>query len=82
MLRMASNRVQHIRLHVKSTSLYRQEPYLLEVCLSGSFRLIPEKALQDALRFHYEKMMSERDAPTFESILARLAKLEKEINER
>jgi len=46
--------------------------------------LIPGKALQDALRLDYEKMigdgMFEGEPPTFDSIIARLEKLEKQIN--
>jgi hypothetical protein len=47
--------------------------------------LIPGKALQDALRLDYEKMiadgMFEGEPSGFESIVGRLKTLEKEINE-
>jgi len=57
-----------------------------EACLSGGLRLIPGKALLDAARGDYEKMiadgMFEGPPPSFDSIIARLEKLEREINAR
>ncbi|OLE86069.1 MAG: hypothetical protein AUG07_03155 [Acidobacteria bacterium 13_1_20CM_2_60_10] len=54
--------------------------------LSGRLRLIPEKPLLDGLALDYEKMvadgMFEGEPPDFGSIIARLDKLEKEINGR
>jgi len=48
--------------------------------------LIPEKVLLNALRLDYEKMitdaMFEGEPPSLGSIIARLGKLEKEINAR
>jgi hypothetical protein len=55
-----------------------------EACVSGGLRLIPEKALRDAPRLDYERMiadgMFEGEQPNFESIVRRLEALEKEIN--
>lgn len=55
-----------------------------EACLSGGLRLIPGTPLLQALGADYEKMitdgMFEGEPPTFDAIIARLAKLEKEIN--
>jgi Nucleotidyl transferase AbiEii toxin, Type IV TA system len=57
-----------------------------EACLSGSLRLIPDAPLLKALRTDYEKMiadgMFDGESPTFDSIVARLGELAKEINAR
>jgi hypothetical protein len=70
---------------VKHKNVFFRTSYAnYEACLSGGLRLIPGKALQDALRLDYEKMigdgMFEGEPPTFDSIIARLEKLEKQIN--
>jgi hypothetical protein len=48
--------------------------------------LLPGTPLLEALRADYEKMMAngmfEGEPPTFDSIIARLEKLEKQINRR
>ncbi len=72
---------------VKHKNIFFRASYTnYEACLSGSFRLIPGKALLEALRVDYEKMiadgMFEGDPPSFDSIIARLEKLEKQINAR
>ena len=55
-----------------------------DACLSGSLRLIPASALLQALRGDYQKMianaMFDGEPPAFDSIIARLEKLEKQIN--
>ncbi len=55
-----------------------------EACLSGGLRLIPETPLLQALRSDYEKMiadgMFDGEPPTFDSIIARIGELAKEIN--
>lgn len=55
-----------------------------EACLSGALRLIPGTSLLQALRTDYEKMISngmfEGEPPSFDSIIVRLEKLEKQIN--
>jgi hypothetical protein len=71
---------------VKHKNLFFPTSYAnYEACLSGGLRLIPGKALQDALRLDYEKMiadgMFEGEPSGFESIVGRLKTLEKEINE-
>jgi hypothetical protein len=55
-----------------------------DACLSGGLRLIPRTPLLQALEADYEKMiadgMFEGEPPTFDSIISRLEKLEKQIN--
>jgi hypothetical protein len=55
-----------------------------EACLSGGLRLIPGTPLLQTLGVDYEKMiadgMFEGEPPSFDSIIARLKKLEKQIN--
>jgi hypothetical protein len=55
-----------------------------EACVSGGLRLIPDGALRDALHLDYDKMiadgMFESEPLSFDSIITRLDKLEKEIN--
>ena len=57
-----------------------------QACLSGSLRLIPDAPLLKALRTDYEKMiadgMFDGESPTFDSIVAGLGELAKEINAR
>jgi hypothetical protein len=70
---------------VKHKNIFFRASYAkYEACASGGLRLIPEKALREALRLDYEKMiadgMFEGDPPSFESIVRRLEALEKEIN--
>jgi len=70
---------------VKHKNIFFRASYTnYEACLSGSFRLIPGMALLETLRIDYEKMiadgMFEGDPPSFDSIVARLEKLEKQIN--
>jgi hypothetical protein len=70
---------------VKHKNIFFRASYAkYEACLSGGLRLIPEKALREALRLDYEKMiadgMFEGEPPSFESIISRLGALEKEIN--
>jgi Nucleotidyl transferase AbiEii toxin, Type IV TA system len=70
---------------VKHKNVFFRASYAkYEACVSGGLRLIPEKALREALRLDYEKMiadgMFEGDPPSFESIVRRLEALEKEIN--
>jgi hypothetical protein len=72
---------------VKHKNIFFRTSYAnYEACLSGGLRLIPGKVLQDALRLDYEKMiadgMFEGEPPTFDSIIARLEKLDKQINAR
>jgi hypothetical protein len=70
---------------VKHKNVFFRTSYAnYEACLSGGLCLIPGKALRDALRGDYEKMiadgMFEDEPPRFESIVMRLEALEKEIN--
>jgi hypothetical protein len=70
---------------VRHKSIFFRASYAnYEACLSGDLRLIPGEALQDALRVDYEKMiadgMFEGEPPSFAKIVARLKKLEEEIN--
>lgn len=70
---------------VKHKNIFFRTSYAnYKACLSGGLRLIPGKALQDALRLDYEKMiadgMFEGEPPSFESIVRRLKALEIEIN--
>jgi hypothetical protein len=70
---------------VKHKSVFFRASYTnYEACLSGGLRLIPEPPLLDALRSDYQKMiadgMFDGEPPTFDSIVARLQKLAKEIN--
>jgi hypothetical protein len=55
-----------------------------KACLSGGLRLIPSDTLREALRTDYEKMIADGmfdvDPLSFDSIMTRLEKLEKEIN--
>jgi Nucleotidyl transferase AbiEii toxin, Type IV TA system len=70
---------------VKHKNVFIRASYTnYEACLSGGLRLIPETTLLQALRSDYEKMiadgMFDGEPPTFDSIIARLGTLEKEIN--
>jgi hypothetical protein len=70
---------------VKHKGIFFRASYAnYEACLLGGLRLIPGKALQDALRLDYEKMiadgMFEGEPPSFESIVNRLRVLEKDMN--
>jgi hypothetical protein len=70
---------------VKHKNVFFRASYThYEACLSGGLRLIPETPLLQALRSDYEKMiadgMFDGEPPTFDSIVARLEKLEKQIN--
>jgi hypothetical protein len=70
---------------VKHKNIFFRTSYAnFEACLSGGLRLIPGKALQDALQLDYEKMiadgMFEGEPPSFEFIVRRLKALEGEIN--
>jgi hypothetical protein len=70
---------------VKHKNIFFRASYAkYEACLSGGLCLIPEKALREALRLDYEKMiadgMFEGAPPSFGSIVRRLEALEKEIN--
>jgi hypothetical protein len=70
---------------VKHKSVFFRASYAkYDACLSGGLSLIPGEALQDALRIDYQKMIADgmfEDAPpSFEKIVARLKKLEEEIN--
>lgn len=70
---------------VKHKSVFFRASYAkYDACLSGGLRLIPGEALQDALRIDYAKMiadgMFEGEPPSFAKIVARLTKLEEEIN--
>ncbi len=82
----ASMADRHLLEHVvKHKNIFFRASYAnYEACLLGRLRLIPGKALQDALRLDYEKMiadgMFEGEPPSFESIVNRLRVLEKEIN--
>jgi hypothetical protein len=72
---------------VKHKNVFFRASYTnYEACLSGGLRLIPETPLLQALRSDYEKMiadgMFDGEPPTFDSITARLEKLEKQINGR
>lgn len=57
-----------------------------EACLSGGLRLVPGTPFLQALGADYEKMiadgMFEGEPPSFDSIIARLKELEKQINTR
>jgi hypothetical protein len=70
---------------VKHKNIFFRASYSnYEACLSGGLLLIPKADLLEALRVDYEKMISggmfDGEPPTFDSIIARLAKLENEIN--
>ena len=70
---------------VKHKNVFFRTSYTnYEACLSGGLRLIPKTPLLEALRADYEKMdanaMFEVEPPTFDSIIARLDKLAKDIN--
>jgi hypothetical protein len=70
---------------VQHKNVFFRAPYTNhEACLSGGLRLIPDTPLVHALRSDFEKMiadgMFDGEPPTFDSIIARLEKLEKEIN--
>jgi nucleotidyltransferase AbiEii toxin of type IV toxin-antitoxin system len=70
---------------VKHKNIFFRASYAnYEACLSGGLRLIPNKALHDGLQLDYEKMiadgMFEGEPPSFDAIIARLERLEKEIN--
>ena len=72
---------------VKHKNIFFRASYTnYEACLTGNFRLIPGKALLDALRVDYETMiadgMFEGDPPSFDWIVGRLEKLKKQINAR
>jgi hypothetical protein len=55
-----------------------------DACTSGGLRLIPGTPLLETLSANHKKMIADRmfegKPPTFESIIARLEKLEKQIN--
>ena len=70
---------------VKHKNVFFRASYTnYEACLTGGLRLIPDSPLFQALRSDYEKMiadgMFDGEPPTFDSIIARLDKLAKEIN--
>ena len=70
---------------VRHKSVFFRASYAkYDACLSGGLRLIPGTRLLQSLAADYEKMiadgMFEGEPPTFESIIARLKKLEKQIN--
>jgi hypothetical protein len=70
---------------VKHKSVFFHASYAkYNTCLSGGLRLVPKTALQRALRTDYAGMiddgMFEAEPLTFDSILTRLEKLEKQIN--
>jgi Nucleotidyl transferase AbiEii toxin, Type IV TA system len=72
---------------VRHKSVFFRASYAkYDACLSGGLRLLPGTPLLEALRADYEKMiangMFEGEPPTFDSIIARLQKLEKQINGR
>jgi len=72
---------------VKHKSVFFRASYAkYDACLSGGLRLLPGTLLLEALRADCEKMLAngmfEGEPPTFDSIIARLEKLEKQINGR
>lgn len=71
-------------LNIKET-FYRSGYSHYDRCLTGGLRLIPERALLDALREDYQAMISAQmfygDSLPFERIVERLAALEQEINQ-
>jgi Nucleotidyl transferase AbiEii toxin, Type IV TA system len=72
---------------VKHKSIFFRASYAkYDACLSGGLRLIPGTPFLPALRADYEKMiadgMFEGEPPSFDSVIARLKDLEKQINAR
>lgn len=71
-------------LSIKET-FYRSGYSHYDLCLTGGMRLIPERALLDALREDYQAMLAAQmfygDTLPFERIVERLAALEQEINQ-
>jgi hypothetical protein len=72
---------------VRHKSVFFRASYAnYDACLSGGLRLIPRTPLLQALGADYEKMiadgMFEGEPPSFDSIIARLKDLEKQINAR
>jgi hypothetical protein len=72
---------------IKHKSIFFRASYAkYDACLSGGLRLIPGTPFLQALRADYEKMiadgMFEGEPPSFDSIIARLKDLEKQINAR
>jgi hypothetical protein len=70
---------------VKHKSVFFRASYAkYGACLSGGLRLLPGTPLLEALRADYEKMiangMFEGEPPIFDSIIARLKNLDKQIN--
>lgn len=70
---------------VKHKNVFFRASYAnYEACLLGGLHLIPQTPLLQALRIDYEKMiadgMFDGEPPTFDSIIARLGELAKEIN--
>ena len=70
---------------VKHKSVFFRASYAkYDACIAGGLRLLPAAPLLQALRVDYEKMiangMFEGEPPSFDSIVARLEKLEKQIN--
>ena len=70
---------------VKHKNIFFRASYSnYEACSAGGLRLIPGVRVLAALRTDYENMiadgMFEREPPSFDSIIARLEKLEKQIN--
>jgi hypothetical protein len=70
---------------VRHKAIFFHVPYAkYDACLSGGLRLIPAKPLLEALQADYKKMiadaMFDSEPPDFDSIIARLEKLQRQIN--